>query len=251
MRKLYLTQPKRLLVGMLVLLGGLSLGCDSGSGSDGGLSNAPTVPGRAQPNPTVTVNLEAATASMAGLAQFRVLAFDIRGAQLAVQTVDAGGTSASFDGLPAGSLQMRVIGMDTNSAVLGYADLDAAVPGTTQVASQALTPGATVPPPATPGAPFLAFTALPATYQGGVLYSLEVSAFNAQGQLDTAATGSVGLSSSGASPTQPSQGVPLSSGRAVFSNLSFPSGANGTVTFTASSGGLQSVSSPTLPVRSR
>lgn len=251
MGKISLTGPRRLLAGMLVLLGGLSLGCDSGSGTDGGGASGPPVPGRAQPNPTVTVNLESASASMAGLAQFRVLALDIRGAQLASRTVDAGGPSASFEGLPAGSLQMRVIGMDQNSTVLGYADLDAAVPGATQVSSKALTPGALVPPPATPGAPFLAFTALPASYQGGVLYSLEISAFNAQGQLDTTAAGSVGLSASGTSPSQASQGATLSGGRAVFSNLSFPSEANGAVTFTASSAGLQSVSSPTLPVRSR
>lgn len=251
MRKDFLTKRKRMLAGMLLLIGGLSLGCDSAGSGDSGSAPIASVPGQAQPNPTVTVNLQEAAAGLPTLTEFRVLALDIRGAQLASQTVLVGGTGVNFDGLPAGPLQMRVIGMDQNAAVLGFVDLDTAVPGMTQVVSTSLTPTSTVPPPATPGAPFLAFTGLPASYQGGVHYSIEVSAFNAQGQLDTAAVGSVGLSSSGTSPSRPASGVPLSAGRAVFSNLSFPSGANGTVTFSASAGGLQTVSSPTLPVRSR
>jgi hypothetical protein len=195
----------------------------------------------------LTVNLEAAMAG--GVTNFDVIAYDIRGAELARQRVVAG-QNASFEDLPAGSVQIRVVGLSQTDLVVGFADVSAAVPTDTRVDSPPLTPSDAVPPPGTPGTPFLAFTGLPASFEAGITYTIEVSAFNAQGQLDSAASGSVGLSSSGVTAVMPSIGVLLSNGRAVFPSVAFPQGSNGTVTFTASSGGYQAAVSPTLPVRS-
>lgn len=232
-----------------MLVVGWLAGCDSAGGDVTGGGAVPMPPGKAQPNPTLVVSLTNAGAGVAGLTEFRVIAYDIRGAELDRRTVLVGG-DAAFDDLPAGSLQIRAIGLSESGAVLGYSDVNATIPNDTRISSPSLTLTDQVPPPATPGAPFLAFTGLPASFQPGVPYSLEVSAFDAQGQLDTNANGSVGLSSSGASAVMPELGVLFTNGRAVFPSIVFPEGSHGTVTFTASSGGYQAAVSPTLPVRS-
>lgn len=226
----------------------LLAGCDSGGGG-GEVTNVPPQappPNQAQPNPALTVNLTGASTGVAGLTEFRVIAYDIRGAELDRKTVLVGG-NALFEDLPAGSLQIRVIGLNQAGTVLGYSDVNVAVPNQTSVNAPTLTLTAQVPPPATPGAPFLAFTDLPGSFQSGVPYAIEVSAFDAQGQLDTSANGSVGLSSSGANAVMPALGVLFTNGRAVFPSIVFQEA--GTVTFTASSGGYQAAVSPTLPVR--
>ena len=226
----------------------LLAGCDSGGGG-GDVTNVPppAPPAPVQPNSSLTVNLQGASAGVSGLTEFRVIAYDIRGAELERKTVLVGG-NAIFEDLPAGSLQIRSIGLNQAGTVLGYSDVNVTVPNDASVNAPTLTLTAQVPPPATPGAPFLAFTALPASFQSGVAYSIEVSAFDAQGQLDTSANGSVGLSSTGANAVMPALGVLFTNGRAVFPSIVFPEGG-GTVVFTASSGGYQAAVSPTLPVR--
>lgn len=235
---------------MFLLWSVVLTGCDSGHGGDvAGNVPAPNSPRAPQPNPTLRVNLDPAGAGIGGLEQYRVIAYDIRGAELAEQTVPRG-QDANFEDLPAGAIEVRVIGLGPDDEVLGFSDVSAAIPNDTEVDAAPLTPSGTLPPPATPGTAFLAFTGLPAVFEPGVSYSIEVSAFNAQGLLDTTANGSVGLSSSGASAVMPEIGVLFNSGRATFSSLTFPQGTNGTVTFTASAVGFQSATSPTLPVRS-
>jgi hypothetical protein len=238
------------LLALLLLACCCLVGCDAGGQSDPvGSAPPPAGPGPAQPNPTVTVSLETAAAGVSGLTDFQVIAYDVRGAELDRRTVVVG-QNAVFEDLPAGSVQIRVIGSDSNGAILGFCDASVAVPGDTRVEAPPLTLGDQVPPPATPGTSFLAFTGLPASFQAGVSYSIEVSAFDAQGHLDTSANGSVGLSSSGVSAVMPEIGVLFTEGRATFPSLVFPQGSNGTVTFTASAEGFQSAVSPTLPVRS-
>lgn len=238
------------LLSLLVMLAGGLAGCDSGNGGGDVTGGGPAAqpPGKAQPNPTLVVDLDNAGNGVAGLTEFRVIAYDIRGAELERLTVLVG-ADANFNDLPAGSLQIRTIGLNASGAVLGYSDVNATIPAVARVAAPSLTLTDQVPPPATPGAPFLAFTGLPASFQPGVPYSLEISAFDAQGQLDTNANGSVGLSSSGVSAVMPELGVLFTKGRAVFPSIVFPQGSHGSVTFTASSGGYQAAVSPTIPVR--
>ena len=236
---------------LLLIVGGLFNGCDSGGGGldPVGYGPAPTAPGQHAPNPTLTVHLQAAGAGVDGLSSLAVIVYNVRGAQLARSAVPPG-QSASFEDLPAGPVQLRVVGRDVNDGVLGFSDLSAAVPGDTNVNAPRLILTDQVPPRATPGAPFLAFTRLPASFQAGVPYRIEIGAFDAQGQLDTTASGAPSLTSSGVSAVMPEIGVLFADGRAAFPSLSFPPGSNGVVTFTASAGGFQHASSPTLPVRS-
>lgn len=248
--KATLPGARRLLWSLLFLVSGLALGCDSGGGSDpiatGPPSQSPRV---APPNPTLTVNLRNASSGVAGLSSFQVIAYNVRGAQLAQLRV-ALNQNAPFEDLPAGPVQFRVIGRAQDDTILGFSDLSGAVPGDSEVVAPRLVQTDRIPPRATPGAPFLAFTRLPAAFEAGVVYSIEVSAFDAQGQLDASASDSLGMSSSGVSAVIPEIGVLFNNGRAVFSSLSFPQGSNGSVTFTASSRGYQPATSPTLPVRS-
>jgi hypothetical protein len=232
-----------------MLLSALLSGCDSGAGEVADGASVPSAPSAARPNPTLNVNLATAARGWGRLAELQVLVYDVRGANLAERTVSPG-QDAAFSDLPAGSVMIRVIGRDSAHTLLGFSDVDAAIPTHARVDARALQSANTVPPPATPGTAFLGFTGLPAVYQAGVPYTIEVSAFNAQGELDTTASGSIGLSSSGVSAAMAEAGVLFNKGHAVFPPVVFPPGSNGTVSFTASAAGYQSVVSPTLPVRS-
>ena len=243
------TRFGRLFLACLLLTGGIITGCDSGSHSPLGQNPLPVVPGTPEPNPALMINLDTSAASVSGITEWEVIAYNLRGAELVRQVVSVGQT-ALLENLPAGSIQLRVVGHNASDQVLGFCDLSATVPNSVSIDAPALTPGSALPPIATPGAPFLAFTGLPAVYQSGVDYSVEVSAFNAQGRLETSVNGSVGLSVSGIAGVQPSAGVLFHKGRAVFSAIKFPQGSDGTVSFTASAGNFQPAISPTLPVRS-
>ncbi len=234
----------------LCLLGFLLNGCDSGQFStlpdaSGGVPSNPEAPSN-----TLTMDLSSVARSSRDIARVEVTAFSLRGAELTRQQVPSS-LMVSLPRLPAGSARLRTVAFKDSGKVLGYSDLLVAVPNAKTVIPPPFELTDRVPPPATPGAPFLAFLVLPSTFEAGTTYSLEIGAFDTQGKLDTTVENSLTFSSSGAPATLPSTRLKFVQGRAVVGSVLFRRGTNGTVTFSASASGFASVTSPTLPVRSR
>lgn len=240
----------RFLLGTVCLFGMLLVGCDSGANSSFASSSG-AVPSNSGTSPnTLTLDLSSLVRSSREVARMEVTAFSLRGAKLAQEKATST-LLVRFSHLPAGSARLRVVAFGDSDQVLGFSDLLVPVPSAKTLEPPPLDMTDRVPPPATPGAPFLAFLTMPSTFEAGTTYTLEVGAFDTQGQLDTKVERSLSISSYGAPVTLPSSGLKFVQGRATIDSVFFRRGTNGTVTFTTSAGGFASATSPTLPVRSR
>lgn len=208
--------------------------------------------GTANNNPggnTLTVNLDTAPvqARISGDAvTFEVSLYNSSLALVEVVTVPRG-QSAVFQSLLDGTYTVRVIGEDANGDPVGYFDRVVNVGDDTSITIEGLIYTSTIPPIGSTDAPFLVITEVPDAITGGSDYDIEVTAYNANGEILTAATGNATLSATGVQPDAADGPQAFSNGRATF-GVQFADDAEGNVSFTVSSPDLGSANSPSIPV---
>lgn len=224
----------RVRAGFLLLLTSLILvGC--GNSNDFVFTN--TNNAVATGSNTLTVNLNTAAPVNPRIIDdavtFLVQVFDAN-TVLVNQTTINRGQDAVFANLPNGSYIIRVLGRDGNSNPIGYFDRSLSVSGPTTVAIDALI-YATAPTVGTQTQPFLAISELPDQVTVGSPFTIVVSAYNADGSLNTAKTGSVALTANGGTFLTAPTDTAFSSGRASFPGLQLAPAPSQTVTFTGTS----------------